>query len=58
MRQPVSHVGALHFTDIALPSESRLGMEGRGFHTMMSVLDKDRVGIITAIAVDIAQADL
>ena len=57
MGQRASQVGALHFADVALPPESRLGVEGRGFHMMMSVLDKGRVGI-AALAVGIAQAGL
>ncbi len=57
MGQRASQVGALHFSDVALPAEARLGVEGRGFHMMMSVLDKGRVGI-AALAVGIAQAGL
>jgi alkylation response protein AidB-like acyl-CoA dehydrogenase len=57
MGQRASQVGALTFTDVRLPTDALLGKEGRGFHMMMSVLDKGRVGI-AALAVGIAQAGL
>ena len=57
MGQRASQVGALHFDSVALPGDALLGEEGRGFHIMMSVLDKGRVGI-AALAVGIAQAAL
>jgi alkylation response protein AidB-like acyl-CoA dehydrogenase len=57
MGQRASQVGALTFTDVRLPAEALLGVAGRGFHMMMSVLDKGRVGI-AALAVGIAQAGL
>lgn len=57
MGQRASQVGALTFTDVRLPADALLGEEGRGFHIMMSVLDKGRVGI-AALAVGIAQAGL
>ncbi|GAB5375959.1 MAG: acyl-CoA dehydrogenase family protein [Acuticoccus sp.] len=57
MGQRASQVGALTFTDVALAADALLGEEGRGFHMMMSVLDKGRVGI-AALAVGIAQAGL
>ncbi|MBD0865146.1 MAG: acyl-CoA dehydrogenase family protein [Rhodobacteraceae bacterium] len=57
MGQRASQVSALHFTDVRLPPESLLGPEGRGFHIMMSVLDKGRIGI-AALAIGIAQAGL
>jgi alkylation response protein AidB-like acyl-CoA dehydrogenase len=57
MGQKASQVGALNFTDVKLPKGSLLGDMGRGFHMMMSVLDKGRVGI-AALAVGIAQAGL
>ena len=57
MGQRASQVGALHFVSVALPGDALLGEEGRGFHIMMSVLDKGRVGI-AALAVGIAQAAL
>ena len=57
MGQRASQVGALNFDDVILPPEALLGVEGRGFHMMMSVLDKGRVGI-ASLAVGIAQAGL
>lgn len=57
MGQRASQVGALSFSDVRLPADALLGEEGRGFHMMMSVLDKGRVGI-AALAVGIAQAGL
>ncbi len=57
MGQRASQVGALHFDDVALPKSALLGPRGRGFHMMMSVLDKGRVGI-AALAVGILQAAL
>jgi len=57
MGQRASPVGALTFTDVRLSPGALLGDPGRGFHMMMSVLDKGRVGI-GALAVGIAQAGL
>jgi len=57
MGQRASQVGALEFTDVMLPEDAMLGQEGRGFHMMMSVLEKGRVGI-GALAVGIVQAAL
>lgn len=57
MGQRASQVGALTFDNVQLPSDALLGEEGRGFHMMMSVLDKGRVGI-ASLAVGIAQAGL
>jgi alkylation response protein AidB-like acyl-CoA dehydrogenase len=57
MGQRASQVGALYFDAVQLPPEALLGKEGRGFHMMMSVLDKGRIGI-AALAVGIAQAGL
>ncbi|GLR51756.1 acyl-CoA dehydrogenase family protein [Shinella yambaruensis] len=57
MGQRASQVGALNFTDVRLSADALLGTEGRGFHMMMSVLDKGRVGI-ASLAVGIAQAGL
>jgi alkylation response protein AidB-like acyl-CoA dehydrogenase len=57
MGQRASQVGALNFTDVRLPGDALLGTEGRGFHMMMSVLDKGRVGI-ASLAVGIGQAGL
>ncbi|MFC3123712.1 acyl-CoA dehydrogenase family protein [Pseudoroseomonas globiformis] len=57
MGQRASPVGGLRFEDVALPAEALLGQEGRGFHMMMSVLDKGRIGI-AALALGILQAAL
>ena len=57
MGQRASQVGALHFENVELPADALLGAEGRGFHIMMSALDKGRIGI-AALAVGIAQAGL
>jgi alkylation response protein AidB-like acyl-CoA dehydrogenase len=57
MGQRASQVGALHFDDVELADDALLGEENRGFHIMMSVLDKGRVGI-ASLAVGIAQAGL
>ncbi|MYA87775.1 MAG: acyl-CoA dehydrogenase [Boseongicola sp. SB0662_bin_57] len=57
MGQRASQVGALAFSDVRLAEDALLGEEGRGFHVMMSVLNKGRVGI-GALAVGIAQAGL
>lgn len=55
--QRASQVGELHFDAVRLPADALLGTEGRGFHMMMSVLEKGRVGI-AALAVGITQAAL
>ncbi|HSW19452.1 MAG TPA: acyl-CoA dehydrogenase family protein [Ramlibacter sp.] len=55
--QRSSQVGELNFSDVELPADALLGVEGRGFHMMMSVLEKGRVGI-AALAVGILQAAL
>ncbi|MFD1880239.1 acyl-CoA dehydrogenase family protein [Paracoccus pacificus] len=57
MGQRASQVGALSFDDVALGAGALLGDQNRGFHMMMSVLNKGRVGI-GALAVGIAQAGL
>ncbi len=57
MGQRASQVGPISFDDVQLPAGALLGQEGRGFHMMMSVLDKGRVGI-AALAVGIGQAGL
>jgi hypothetical protein len=57
MGQRASQVGALDLHEVRLPSGALLGPEGRGFHLMMSVLDKGRIGI-GALAVGIVQAAL
>jgi len=57
MGQRASQVGELHFDNVRLPASALLGQENRGFHMMMSVLNKGRVGI-GALAVGIARAGL
>jgi alkylation response protein AidB-like acyl-CoA dehydrogenase len=57
MGQRASQVGPLFFDAVELPAEARLGLEGRGFHMMMSVLEKGRVGI-GALAVGILEEAL
>ena len=57
MGQRASQVGALFFDGIELPETALLGPLNRGFHMMMSVLDKGRVGI-ASLAVGILQAAL
>ena len=57
MGQRASQVGALTFDGVTVPREALLGPKGRGFHIMMSVLEKGRVGI-ASLAVGIAQAGL
>ena len=57
MGQRASPVGGLRFDGVRLPAEALLGPEGRGFHMMMSVLDKGRIGI-AALAVGILAAAL
>lgn len=57
MGQRASPVGALHFDAVALGEDALLGQLNRGFHIMMSALDKGRIGI-AALAIGIAQAGL
>ncbi len=55
--QRSSQVGELAFENVRLAADALLGTEGRGFHMMMSVLEKGRVGI-ASLAVGILQAAL
>ena len=57
MGQRASQVGGLQFDAVDLPADALLCAEGRGFHIMMSALDKGRIGI-AALAVGIAEAGL
>jgi hypothetical protein len=57
MGQCASQVGALRFEDVEVGEDARLGPENRGFHMMMSVLDKGRIGI-AALALGILRAAL
>ena len=50
MGQRASQVGAMNFDAVTVPHAALLGPKGRGFHIMMSVLEKGRVGI-AALAV-------
>jgi acyl-CoA dehydrogenase len=52
-----SDTAEIAFEDVAVPDDALLGEEGRGFHLMMGVLDKGRVGI-AALSVGIARAGL
>src|SRR5690606_40972346 len=57
MGQCASPLGALRFDGVELPEDALLGPANRGFHMMMGVLDKGRIGI-AALAVGILQAAL
>jgi len=57
MGQRASPLGELRFEGVELGEDALLGPAGRGFHLMMSVLDKGRVGI-AALSVGIARAAL
>ena len=57
MGQRASPVGALHFDEVMLGEDTLIGPLNRGFHIMMSALDKGRIGI-AALAIGIAQAGL
>jgi alkylation response protein AidB-like acyl-CoA dehydrogenase len=57
MGQRASQIAALDFQEVRLGPDALLGSAGRGFHMMMSVLDKGRIGI-ASLAVGIAQAGL
>ena len=57
MGQRASPIGALHFDNVELGEDALLGQLNRGFHIMMSALDKGRIGI-AALATGIAQAGL
>jgi alkylation response protein AidB-like acyl-CoA dehydrogenase len=57
MGQRASPVGGLRFEEVRLSADALLEPEGRGFHMMMSVLDKGRIGI-AALAVGILAAAL
>lgn len=57
MGQRASQVGPIGFSDVRVPRENLLGTENRGFHQMMSVLEKGRLGI-AALSVGILGAAL
>ncbi len=46
------------FTDVRVPTENRLGMEGQGWAVVMSALVDERSGMATAIRVDKVLADV
>jgi alkylation response protein AidB-like acyl-CoA dehydrogenase len=52
-----SDTAELHFQDVAVPVENRLGKEGEGFHIALRVLDRSRPGV-AAQALGIAQGAL
>jgi alkylation response protein AidB-like acyl-CoA dehydrogenase len=57
MGQRASQVGGFVFTDVRLPRTALLGEEGAGFRSVLSVLDKGRLGI-GALACGITRAAL
>jgi alkylation response protein AidB-like acyl-CoA dehydrogenase len=57
MGQRASQVGPISFDNVHLPDDALLGPENRGFHQMMSVLEKGRIGI-AGMAVGIIRAAL
>lgn len=57
MGQRASQVGALFFDGIELPANALLGEHGKGLRSMLSALDKGRVGM-ASLAVGIHQAAL
>lgn len=57
MGQRASQVGPIGFTDVRVPHANLLGVQNRGFHQMMSILEKGRVGI-AALSLGILQAAL
>ncbi len=52
-----SNTAELHFDDVVVPAENRLGEEGEGFRIAMRVLDRSRPGV-AAQALGIAQGAL
>jgi len=52
-----SNTAELHFDDVVVPAENRLGEEGQGFRIAMQVLDRSRPGV-AAQALGIAQGAL
>ena len=55
--QRSSQIGEINFDNVRVEKDAILGEENRGFHIMMSVLEKGRIGI-GALAVGILQAAL
>ncbi|HMN84653.1 MAG TPA: acyl-CoA dehydrogenase family protein [Bauldia sp.] len=57
MGQRAAQIGPITFDGLRLPGSALLGTENRGFHQMMSVLEKGRVGV-AALALGILKAAL
>jgi alkylation response protein AidB-like acyl-CoA dehydrogenase len=57
MGQCAAQIGPISFDRVRLPKEALLGTENRGFHQMMSVLEKGRIGI-ASLALGILRAAL
>ena len=54
MGQQGAHVHDVHFDDVRVPAENRLGEEGQGFKVAMQVLDRGRLHI-SAVCVGVAE---
>lgn len=54
MGQQGAHVCDVHFDNVRVPSENRLGAEGEGFKVAMRVLDRGRLHI-SAVCVGVAE---
>src|SRR5207302_5151635 len=52
-----SNTAELHFDDVRIPAENRIGAEGEGFKIALRVLDRSRPGV-AAQALGIAQGAL
>ncbi len=57
MGQRSAQIGPISFNQVRLPQGALLGTENRGFHQMMSVLEKGRIGI-ASLALGILRAAL
>ena len=57
MGQRAAQIGPIAFDGLRLPHSALLGTENRGFHQMMSVLEKGRIGI-AGLALGILRAAL
>jgi len=40
-----SHLSALHFRDVFVPTESRIGPPGQGFYQTMEIFNRGRIGV-------------
>ncbi len=54
MGQQGAHICDVHFDNVRVPSENRLGEEGQGFRLAMQVLDRGRLHI-SAVCVGVAE---